>query len=239
MNDQSLVKFDALLRNATSVETCVRPFLEALSPLGIDTLAAGEIDLTDMSIVVFFAMAWPQDWQKFYQSQRLHEHDPVVEALGFYNAPFTWSDMRSDKRLLGLTREILDRTVQHGWTDGIVVPLPRGGPRYGLVSLVARRGVFDEETKAFLSLVSIAFHQRIRTLAPSTGFPAPPAGLTIRERECLQLIANGFSDREIAARLGIRETTARGYFEGARAKLKARSRPGTIAKAMSWGIIAS
>jgi LuxR family quorum-sensing system transcriptional regulator CciR len=235
---QSLAKFDALLRKATSVETCVATFLEALGPLGIDTLAAGEIDLTDTSIAVFFAIAWPLDWQKFYQSERMHEHDPVVEALGFYHAPFTWSDMRSDKRLLGLTRESLDRTVQHGWTDGIVIPLPRGGPRFGLVSLVARHGVFDEETKAFLSLVSIAFHQRVRTLAPSTGFPTPPAGTTVRERECLQLIANGLSDREIAARLGIRETTARSYFEAARAKLKARSRPETIAKAMSWGIIA-
>jgi len=132
---------------------------------------------------------------------------------------------------------VLDRAREHGWNDGLVAPIPLGGARYGLVSLAGRGIELSGSDKGVMSLMCIAFHQRVRVLAQRDGFPAPPLGLTERERECLQLIARGLSDRAIGEALGIAEVTARSYFEAAKTKLKARTRPQTIAKAVSWGVI--
>jgi DNA-binding CsgD family transcriptional regulator len=229
--------FDQDLRAANSIAACNELFLRVLRPFDVDTLAAGEIDLRDKGLVVFFALAWPEAWTRFYVGRRLHEHDPVLACLEHYGGPFTWGDMRRDRRFSGLTQDTFDRARDHGWTDGLVVPIPRGAGRYGLVSLAARRDDFSPEAKGVISLMAIAFHQHVRALALMEGFPRPPAGLTDRERECLQLIARGLSDKAIAQDLGIAEVTARSYFEGARRKLKAHTRPETVAKAASWGII--
>ncbi|MGO8739195.1 helix-turn-helix transcriptional regulator [Rhodoblastus sp.] len=233
----SLAHFDAALRREQTVKGAVDLFLDFLRPYDVDTLAAGEIDVADKDMVVFFAIAWPDAWTQFYIRNRLHEHDPVLANVDVYRAPFTWNDLRRDGRFKGLTHEAFDRAHEFGWVDGLVAPFPRGGGRYGLVSVAARREIFSQEAKGLVALMAAAFHQHVRTLAATEGFPRPPAGLTERERQCLRLIAHGLSDKAIAHELGIGEATARGYFEGARRKLKAHTRPETIAKAVSWGVI--
>jgi LuxR family quorum-sensing system transcriptional regulator CciR len=232
----ALAQFDLALRRADSVAACVGHFLKFLEPWRIDTLAAGEIDLANRNMTAFFAIAWPDDWARFYLSHRQHERDPIVSGVEFYDVAFTWTEMRRDKRFT-LAHDILDRAREYGWTDGLVAPIPFGGARYGLVSLAGRGIELSEPDKGVMSLMCIAFHQRVRVLAQHGGFPAPPLGLTERERECLQLIARGLSDRAIGEALGIAEVTARSYFEAAKTKLKARTRPQTIAKAVSWGVI--
>ena len=232
----ALAQFDLALRRADSVAACVAPFLEFLKPWRIDTLAAGEIDLANRNMTTFFAIAWPDDWTRFYLSQRQHERDPIVSGVEFYDVAFTWTEMRRDKRFT-MAHDVLDRAREHGWNDGLVAPIPLGGARYGLVSLAGRGIELSGSDKGVMSLMCIAFHQRVRVLAQRDGFPAPPLGLTERERECLQLIARGLSDRAIGEALGIAEVTARSYFEAAKTKLKARTRPQTIAKAVSWGVI--
>jgi LuxR family quorum-sensing system transcriptional regulator CciR len=232
----ALAQFDLALRRADGVAACVAHFLDFLKPWRIDTLAAGEIDLAHRNMTAFFAIAWPDDWARFYLSHRLHERDPIVSGLEFYDIAFTWSEMRRDKRF-NLAHDVLDRAREHGWTDGLVAPIPYGGARYGLVSLAGRGGELSAPDKGVMSLLCIAFHQRVRVLAQREGFPVAPLGLTDRERECLQLIARGLSDRAIGEALGIAEVTARSYFEAAKTKLKARNRPQAIAKAVSWGVI--
>ena len=227
----------ALMGKQDSVAGALQTFLAALEPYGVDTLAAGDIDLSDKARNVFYAICWPEPWLKYYRSRKLQERDPVVEALDAYDAPFTWTDLRNDGRFSGLTRDELNRAEAFGWRDGLIVPIPRSGAHYGLVSLAARRPERLHEAKDMLSLGALAFYRQVRTLAPHEGFPAPPLGLTERERECLKLIAAGLSDRKIGERLGISETTARSYFENARVKLKAQTRPQAIAEAMVWGVI--
>lgn len=66
---------------------------------------------------------------------------------------------------------------------------------------------------------------------------APMAQLTDREREVLQLIAEGFSSREIASQLGVAPKTAESYRSNLMAKLGIHKVPGLVRLAIREGLI--
>jgi DNA-binding NarL/FixJ family response regulator len=57
------------------------------------------------------------------------------------------------------------------------------------------------------------------TAAPSASLAAPLAALTRREREVLQLVARGESNKRVAAALGLSEGTVKSYLSGVFEKL--------------------
>ncbi len=67
--------------------------------------------------------------------------------------------------------------------------------------------------------------------------PAPPAGLSEREAEVLRLLAEGLSDKQIAARLAIAESTARYHVTSIRNKLGADTRAQAVALAAQRGLL--
>jgi DNA-binding NarL/FixJ family response regulator len=67
---------------------------------------------------------------------------------------------------------------------------------------------------------------------------APAEGLTAREAEVLGLLAEGLSNKGIAARLGISEHTAKFHVNAILAKLGAESRAAAIVKAARLGLVA-
>ena len=223
---------------AQTPASCTKLFLEVLRPYKVEILACGEVDLAVMERTVFFVIEWPDDWRKFYLSSGFVGHDPVVAALAHRQGPFTWSELRGDRQLSLAGTEALQRISDHGWSEGLVVPIPRGGSRYGLVSLAGKGRHFTPYEKSLIALLSIGFHERVRAMAPAHGFPVPPAGLTEREIQCLTLTGRGRSDRAAGAELGIAQSTAHEYLENAKRKLKAGTRAEAVALAVSLGIIA-
>ncbi len=67
---------------------------------------------------------------------------------------------------------------------------------------------------------------------------APAEGLTARETEVLSLLAEGLSNKAIAARLGISDHTAKFHVNAILAKLGAESRAAAIVKAARLGLVA-
>ena len=187
---------------------------------------------------MFYAVNWPEEFRKFYLHSGLMRRDPIVAALQRRRTPFTWSDLRRDRTLGTLGSEGLALCAENGWTEGLAVPIPRGGRRVGLITIACQRRDFDPDEKAQLTTLMLGFHERVRSLAPVHGFAAPPLGLTQREIECLRLIARGASDREIGRKLGIAQTTAHEHCETAKRKLKVSTRAEAVALAVSLAIIA-
>jgi DNA-binding NarL/FixJ family response regulator len=70
---------------------------------------------------------------------------------------------------------------------------------------------------------------------PSPGEPAP--SLTPREREVLELIAGGCSNRRIAKKLGISEHTAKFHVNGILLKLSANTRTEAVVLAARRGLL--
>jgi DNA-binding CsgD family transcriptional regulator len=180
---------------------------------------------------------WPPAWRKFYLESGFVGRDPILEALAKRKPPFTWSDLRADRSISALGTQALREVAAHGWTEGLVVPIPRSVDRIGLVSLAGQRGSFDDEEIRFLSTLSFVFHERVRLLAPKCGVAVPPQGLTAREAEALLCVASGDDDARIATRMGVGKPTAHEFVEKAKRKLKASNRSQAVALAVSMGLI--
>jgi DNA-binding CsgD family transcriptional regulator len=223
---------------AADPKACARIFKRTIAKFEIDTFACGEVDLAHLERAVFYAIGWPESWRKFYVESGLIQRDPLLDALRQRHAPFTWSELRADRKLSQVGSEALRLCAEHGWTEGLAVPIPRGEERFGLVSLAGRRRAFGAREKSLLAMLSYCFQERLRNLAPRHGFAVPPVGLTEREIDTLRLIARGATDREVGRQLGISPSTAHEHFESAKEKLKVSTRAEAIAIAISLAIVA-
>lgn len=237
MSEKTAFQFNTQLRSLKTLAACRDLFRTAIKPFGFDTFACGEIDLKVRERTVFYLMDWPDEWLRFYLGEGLVERDPLIDALSYRQQPFTWSELRKDRKLRKVGREVLERSAAAGWTEGLVVPLSRGTNRIGLMSLVGHESDPAPDVVAFLCLISMCVHNHARTLARREGFAIPPAGLTAREVECVSLVAQGFSDNEIAKNLCIAPSTAHEFVEKAKMRLKTRTRMEMVAIAAALGII--
>jgi LuxR family maltose regulon positive regulatory protein len=132
--------------------------------------------------------------------------------------------------------ETLARVLALAQPEGHLRVFVDEGPALAeLLQRLPMRGSARRQARAVLS----AFHQ-----AASPGLPsAPPDGQAVtpavsaREREILQLIATGSSNRDIAGTLGLAETTVKWHCAALYAKLGVRSRTQAVAHARALGIL--
>ncbi|MFG2136007.1 LuxR C-terminal-related transcriptional regulator [Streptomyces sp. NPDC048650] len=68
------------------------------------------------------------------------------------------------------------------------------------------------------------------------GLPVPPLHITDRERQILQLLANGATDREIAVKLDITENTVHSHLDRLRSKSGSHRRADLTRLALHYGL---
>jgi DNA-binding CsgD family transcriptional regulator len=230
-------QFHLKLRRLRSLASMVSLFRSTIAPFGFDTFACGELDLTERARSVFYVIGWPDRWRDFYLKSGLIQRDPIVDTLAYRREPYTWSDLRRDRKFGKLGRDVLKQAAVHGWTEGLVVPMPSNGSRLGLVSLAGTCEELAAEAQAYLTLISIGFQMHARAMVGRQGFAVPPAGLTQREIDSVRLVAQGHSDKTIASRLGVAPSTSHEFIEKAKRRLRARTRMQMVAIAVSLGIV--
>jgi DNA-binding NarL/FixJ family response regulator len=80
-------------------------------------------------------------------------------------------------------------------------------------------------------------HRLALSLAVSLPVSAPAAALSAREMEVLQLVAQGFTNKAIAAQLGISDRTVQGHLANIFEKLGAQSRTDAVMAGLKTGLI--
>lgn len=230
------LQFYTELQEQASLAGCAALFKEAIAPFGFIAFACGEIDLADRDRNVMFIAEWPPAWKRYYFELGFVHRDPLLNALNLYRKPFTFSDIARDPRFSNMDQELLRAAAQHGWRSGLAVPVARGGTRFGLVTMVGNGPEFGGEDQARLCLMSECLLTRARALVQSGAGALETAGLSGREIEAVGLVAIGCCDAEIAARLGISESTAHKHVESARRRLKAKSRSQMAALGVSLAL---
>jgi DNA-binding CsgD family transcriptional regulator len=231
-----VLRFYTELQQRKSVAGCSALFKDAVSRFGMVAFACGELDLADRDRNVMFVAEWPQAWRRYYEKSGFLKRDPLINALAFYRQPFEFADIVRDSRFSNADRDLVRAAAEHGWSRGLVVPVARGGARYGLVTMIGHGEPLDEFKRAYLCLISECLLSRIHALWPNVEYAMAPAGMSQREVEAARLVALGCSDLEIAAQIGISESTAHKHVEAGRKRLKARNRAHMAALSVSLGI---
>lgn len=110
-------------------------------------------------------------------------------------------------------------------------------------SNIGARDCLSKAADAAHICVAIA---RILDIAPATAMPsrrlaqaAPSARLTSRQRDILQMLADGDSNKLIASRLGIADATVRTHVSSILRSLAARNRTEAVVKALGEGRLAA
>jgi two-component system response regulator NreC len=99
--------------------------------------------------------------------------------------------------------------------------------------LAAIRAVHRGHTVLEPSLAALVVHGSGRKAAPGAGSP----GLSAREREVLDLVAQGYTNQQIADRLGLSVKTVETYRARLVEKLGLRSRAELVRYAMDSGVL--
>lgn len=180
---------------------------------------------------------YPAGWQDHYDAHTYGLSDPIHRACHRTACGFHWRHVgkiiainRRDEMLLGLGKEI-------GLGDGVTIPVNVPGESCGSVSFVAAAGAAlpDDALACALTIGSQAFEGARRLYRGFDPRRRPP--ISQRQRQCIALAAQGYSDREIGLKLGIREATVIQHLREARWRLGLRNRAQLIANTLDGGEI--
>lgn len=226
----------ANLARAPDLPACIEHFRKSLSPLGIEIFSCGEVNLREPRRMFYYVREWTPQWRAFAE-KNFASSDPRLRFLDEFAAPFTWLEARASAFCTTLDHELMALASSSGWVDGFVVPVVRDSSHFSVVTAVSTRPLDPISDKAYLSVFSLYFMERVRALVRAADFPLPPLGLSRREIECLQQVSQGSPDAAIGRALSISATTAHAHVESAKRRLGASTRAQAVSIAMAYRII--
>lgn len=160
--------------------------------------------------------------------------DPLLRALRAGRL----EPMPFDIEAMEIASDMLDEMRRIGLRSGMLFPLPpqAGCPVAGLIaaSPASYRNICDlleEEGQRLVALAHL-FHSRAsgELMRRRDGV----AALTVREKDCLQIVSRGERMAAIAHQLGLSEATVELHLRNARRKLGARSLPEAVARGLLY-----
>jgi len=111
--------------------------------------------------------------------------------------------------------------------DVIIAAMPADAGRSALRAVLAAgvRGiVLDDQLRSTLAATVVAVEAGQLVIPPSLRRQLTPPALSYRERQLLSLVVDGYTNRQIADRLYLAESTVKSHLYSAFSKLDARSR---------------
>lgn len=233
------------LSKSRDVEARWCAFVDLLNSCGADqvnyALVSAEHRADD---AVLFRSTMRADWISYYGEKRFDQHDPHVKILkSGHFTPYIWSEANTDAVTDAGEREVCREGNAAGMRGQIhlVLPDPLSGRRpiggMALGSSLAPREFFKAISGLELALVTagMLFHQYSYHHLRRDELGTKP--LSLRESECLSLIAAGHRVDRIAHRLALATQTVELHLRNARAKLKSRTTPQAVARALLTGEI--
>lgn len=169
----------------------------------------------------------PAAFSDEYFGENMLEADPVFHHAFGCTGPYSWSDAHrlSPRERCG---RVADLARLYGMTDGFVFAVQQSMGR-GLVSLACGTDALIPDASRAAHLMGTYAIARAHELEHQR---QAMIELHWRERECLEWIAVGKTDSEIASILGLSSNTVRMYVENAKVKLGAPNRTSAVVLAL-------
>ena len=138
----------------------------------------------------------------------------------------------------------LERALRLAEPEGYVqIFVDEGSPMAGLLYEALSQGIAPDYVSQLLSAFPSAGPEQSRSPEEQTKIPKPESAivepLSAREVEVLQLIAEGLTNKEIAAKLYLSLNTVKVHTRNINGKLAVSSRTKAVARARALGILSS
>jgi DNA-binding CsgD family transcriptional regulator len=232
------IAFDALIGDilAAGDGSSVVAALDSFARVsGLSGFAIGEMSAASTP-AMFYLADFPPDWTDFGPRWSRALDDARVRMAMSGLQPFTSGALRPLPE--GVRRALA--TSSGPPRGALIVPVRETATGIGFVSYVASETAFSAGVRAAAERLAIHAFERARALtrvSPSAAGVAPALVLTAREHQCLEFVASGLSDAQIALKLDISWSTAHYHVEHARRKLGAHNRAHAIACAIRSRLI--
>lgn len=155
-------------------------------------------------------------------------------------------ELQAERRLHDLEFQIRTKAGELRWLLGSLVLLEFGGETCALsmfLDVTERKRSEEQLSQAIQEVLEDsswfgrAVMERLANLKAGAVSPGEVADLTEREREVLVLLAQGFDNAQIAARMGIGKATVRNYASRIYSKLNLKSRAEAVVWARERGLV--
>jgi DNA-binding CsgD family transcriptional regulator len=170
---------------------------------------------------------YPSHWVRAFSRGRLHEIDPVLLHAERTFLPFFWDAREFQAQLTTPQREILAQAADLGLARGYTIPIHTPWSASGLrasCSVVPDSRSIDARSYFAVQLMAVYLYEaasREHEMPSATGSQRV---LSLRERQCLELVAQGKSDWTIGQLLHISEHTVHRHIESAKQRLGVATR---------------
>ncbi len=178
---------------------------------------------------------YPADWVRAFSELDFYYIDPVSHYANRSLTPFFWDAAEFRAELTAPQLEIMEEARRFGIEHGYTVPLhaPRSlGAFRASCSVVPDSSAVAAESYLAVQLMSPYMYSALSREAEAKSGAHPPRGLTRRERQCLELAAQGKSDWVAGRILGISERTVHNHIEHAKRRLGVATRVQAIVHAL-------
>lgn len=189
----------------------------------------------------------PREWIDLYNRNQYSDVDVRVQGIAESVVPMLW-DSGAERGKDDVTDEFLDQMGAFGVRSGVVFGFHDLHHCSVITTFNSAKPVLTENRRALIEdsvgdlvLFAKAFHQFFMLPMIQQRMPAPArfAPLTARQKEVLELAADGVDNEAIADRLGISRSTVQRHIDEGRDKLGAVNRSHAVAVALTDGQIVS
>ena len=179
---------------------------------------------------------YPDAWRRCFSELHFYEFDPVFLRAEQSRLPFYWDAPDFLAELTPPQQEILAEAARLGITHGYTIPMHSvgaAGPQRASCSVVPDSTSIDTSTYFWVRLMATYLYEAASRDAEAQD-PAVAAGtLSRRERQCLELAAQGKSDWVVGRLLSISERTVHNHIESAKRRLGVATRVQAIVHALA------
>lgn len=183
------------------------------------------------------AFTYSAEWSERYLMREYSSIDPVANFDLACTAPKTWRELQQLNPSISWL--FLEAESYGVGRHAVSVPMRSGVGTAGILSLSTfdsdgEWDMYEMYYRAIAGLLGSHIHDRLLSMDTT---PNEAMLLTVRQGECLLLLAGGNSVKQIAAELEISGTMVRSHLHSARRRLGASTIASALVKASAIGLL--
>lgn len=185
---------------------------------------------------VYFGPVRP-GWYEHYLEKKYRAIDPIRASVFKRPGARVWNELLKEEQLCDAQKLFIHEVNDAGLRNGVTVPIYGLRGEIAAVSVSSTAGVIQHTPYLLSALQSLSMQLHSVSVAMSSNDKPAEISLTAREHEIMKWVADGKSNKVIAAILAISENSVKFHLKNIFCKLDASSRQSAVIKAIKAGII--